>query len=49
MRIAGIILMVLGIPFLVWFCYVELYFLPEVESEFENQRIKSEEKIRNKR
>ena len=48
MRIAGILLMVIGIPFLVWFGYVELYFLPEVESEFEDQRIKSEEKIRNK-
>tara|TARA_Y100001970_G_scaffold291886_1_gene430844 strand:+ start:3452 stop:4315 length:864 start_codon:yes stop_codon:yes gene_type:complete len=48
MRIVGSALMVIGIPFLLWLGYVELYFLPEIESEFEEQRIKSEEKIRNK-
>ncbi len=48
MRIVGILLMVIGIPFLGWFGYVELYFLNEVESDFEEQRVKSEQNIRRK-
>ena len=48
MRIVGILIMVIGIPFLGWLSYVELYFLNDVESDFEEQRVKSEQKIRSK-
>ena len=54
MRIVGIVLILIGLPLIGWFGYVELYYLGEVESGFEEQRIKSEEAIiskikRNKR
>ena len=48
MRIVGILIMIIGVPFLGWLAYVELYFLNEVESDFEEQRVKSEQKIRSK-
>jgi len=46
MRIVGILIMVIGIPFVGWLGYVELYFLSDVESKFEELRVKSEQKIR---
>ena len=45
MRIVGIVLILIGLPLIGWFGYVELYYLGEVESGFEEQRIKSEEAI----
>jgi len=48
MRIFGILLIMFGIPFLGWMGYVELFFLNDLESEFEKQRIKSEQNIRSK-
>ncbi len=45
MRIVGIALILIGLPLIGWFGYVELYYLGEVESGFEEQRIKSEEAI----
>ena len=45
MRIVGIVLILIGLPLIGWFGYVELYYLSEVESGFEEQRIKSEEAI----
>ena len=48
MRIVGILLILIGLPLIVWFGFVELYYLGEVESGFEEQRIKSEAAIINK-
>ena len=45
MRIVGIVLILIGLPLIGWFGYVELYYLGEVESGFEEQRIKSEEAL----
>ena len=45
MRIVGIVLILIGLPLIGWFGYVELYYLGEVESGFEEQKIKSEEAI----
>ena len=43
MRIAGILLIVAGSLFTGWVGYVELFYLSNLESEFEEQKIKSEE------
>ena len=43
MRIAGILLIVVGLLLTGWFGYVELFYLGNLESEFEEQKIKSEE------
>ncbi|MDC0229646.1 pentapeptide repeat-containing protein [Deltaproteobacteria bacterium] len=43
MRIAGILLIVVGMLLTGWFGYVELFYLDKLESEFEKQKIKSEE------
>ena len=43
MRIAGILLMLVGLLLSGWFGYVELFYLGKLESEFEDQKIKSEE------
>ena len=43
MRIAGILLIVVGLLLTGWFGYVELFYLGKLESEFEEQKIKSEE------
>ena len=43
MRIAGISLIIVGVLLSIWFGYVELFFLGELESEFKEQKIKSEE------
>ena len=43
MRIAGILLILVGLILTGWFGYVELYYLGKVETEFEEQKIKSEE------
>ena len=45
MRIVGIVLILIGLPLIGWFGYVELYYLGEVESGSEEQKIKSEEAI----
>jgi len=45
MRIAGILLIVVGLLLTGWFGYVELFYLGKVETEFEEQRVKSEETI----
>ena len=42
MRIAGILLILVGLILTGWFGYVELYYLGKVETEFEEQKIKSE-------
>ena len=43
MRIAGILLIITGLLLTGWFGYVELFYLGKLESEFEEQKIKSEE------
>jgi len=43
MRIAGIFLIVFGLLLTGWFAYVELFYLGNLESEFKEQKIKSEE------
>ena len=43
MRITGILLIVAGLLLTGWFGYVELFYLGKLESEFEEQKIKSEE------
>ena len=43
MRIAGILLLITGLLLTGWFGYVELFYLGKLESEFEEQKIKSEE------
>ena len=43
MRIAGILLIVAGSLFTGWVGYVELFYLSNLESEFEEQKFKSEE------
>ena len=43
MRITGILLIVAGLLLTCWFGYVELFYLGKLESEFEEQKIKSEE------
>ena len=43
MRIAGILLIVAGLLLTGWCGYVELFYLGKLESEFEEQKIKSEE------
>ena len=43
MRIAGILLILVGLILTGWFGYVELYYLGKVETEFVEQKIKSEE------
>ena len=43
MRIVGILLIVVGLVLTSWFAYVELFYLGKLESEFEEQKIKSEE------
>ena len=43
MRIAGILLIIAGLLLSGWFGYVELFYLGKLESEFEEQKIKSEE------
>ena len=45
MRIVGILLILFSLPVIGWFGYVELYYLGEVESVYEEQRKKSEESI----
>ena len=42
MRIAGILLVVVGSLLIGWFGFVELFYLGKLESEFEEQKIKSE-------
>ena len=43
MRIVGILLILAGLLLTGWFGYVELFYLGKLESEFEEQKIKSEE------
>ena len=43
MRIAGILLILVGLLLTGWFGYVELFYLSNLESEFEEQKIKSKE------
>ena len=43
MRIAGILLMLVGLLLSGWFGYVELFYLGKLESEFEKKKLKSEE------
>ena len=45
MRIIGILLILIGVPLIGWFGYVELFYLDEIKSGFEEQRIKSRETI----
>ena len=40
MRIIGILLILIGVPLIGWFGYVELFYLDEIKSGFEEQRIK---------
>ena len=48
MRIAGISLILFGLTLIGWFVFVELYYLGELESGYEEQKIKSEATIINK-
>ena len=48
MRITGILLILIGVPLIGWFGYVELFYLDEIKSGFEEQRIKSGETINGK-
>jgi len=48
MRITGILLILIGVPLIGWFGYVELFYLDEIKSGFEEQRIKSGETINSK-
>ncbi len=45
MRIIGILLISIGLLLIGWFGYVELFYLDEIKSGFEEQRIKSGEDI----
>ena len=45
MKIIGIILILIGLPLIGWFGYVELLLIDEIKSGFEEQRIKSGEGI----
>ena len=48
MRITGILLILIGVPLIGWFGYVELFYLDEIKSGFEEQRTKSRETINGK-
>ena len=43
MRIVGILIILLGLLLTGWFGYVELFYIGEIESKFEEQKIKSEQ------